>query len=160
METRGNTQVAGNENNGSPSFPLVGKWLGYGGVIPFVALALNNALGLDVLNIADPTVKLLGYGAVIISFIGAVHWGVALQADRSRQTRLFIYSVLPALAAWGWFFAAAKTALIGMALTIVVLFFVDRFLFPDLLPSGYLKMRLHLTIIVATCLLLASIGVA
>ena len=67
---------------------------------------------------------------------------------------------MPALAAWGWFFAAAKTALIGMALTIVVLFFVDRFLFPDLLPSGYLKMRLHLTIIVATCLLLASIGVA
>ncbi len=161
MNTQSDSQVTAQAGSDAPTFPLVGKCLGYGGVIPFIALALSLALGieLDVLGITDATGKLLGYGAVIISFIGAVHWGLALHAARSRQTRIYVYSVIPALAAWAWYFFAARTALFGMAVTIVAMYFVDRLLLADLVPAGYLKMRLHLTVIVALCLLLAAIGV-
>ena len=84
---------------------------------------------------------------------------MALNAER-QQTRLFVYSVVPALAAWGWLFIAARIALFGMVLTIVVMYFIDRFLLADLVPAGYLKMRMHLTFIVGVCLLLAGAGVA
>jgi len=161
-DSQSSSEVSGGAN--SSSFPVIAKWLGYGGVIPFVALALSLAAGLDLpgLGLTDvgATGKLLGYGAVIISFIGAVHWGLALHAERSRQTLLYVYSVVPALVAWGWFFVAARSALFGMALTIVVMYFADRFLLADLVPAEYLKMRLHLTVIVALCLLLGAIGVA
>jgi len=97
-------------------------------------------------------VKLLGYGAVIISFIGAVHWGIAMQSPGSRQNALFVYSVMPALFAWVWLFFDVKAALFGMGLTIVAMFFIDRWLLSALVSRGYLKMRLRLTFIVAACL--------
>ena len=160
MNIQANSHVSGSTNGNSSSFPVVARWLGYGGVIPFVALALSLTVGLDLtgLGLSDATGKLLAYGAVIISFIGAVHWGLALHAERSKQTLLYVYSVVPALAAWGWYFVAAKSALFGMALTIVVMYFLDRFLLADLVPAEYIKMRLHLTIVVALCLLLAAVG--
>ena len=161
MNIQANSHVSGSTNGNSSSFPVVARWLGYGGVIPFVALALSLTVGLDLtgLGLSDATGKLVAYGAVIISFIGAVHWGLALHAERSKQTLLYVYSVVPALAAWGWYFVAARSALFGMALTIVVMYFVDRFLLADVVPAEYLKMRLHLTIVVALCLLLAAVGI-
>jgi len=143
------------------TFPVVAQILGYAGTIPFIALALSIFLDIDVAasGLMDLPHKLLVYGAVIISFIGAVHWGVALQASVARQNILFIYSVVPALAAWLWIFLATKPALFGMAATVAVMFFLDRLILTGLVPNGYLKMRLHLTIIVALCLALAAIRV-
>ncbi|MEZ5476701.1 MAG: DUF3429 domain-containing protein [Thiolinea sp.] len=47
---------------------------------------------------------LAGYAAVILSFLGAVHWGVVLgQQDWLKETeirRMLNYSVVPALLAW------------------------------------------------------------
>ena len=156
-----NSQSDNSAYDAQSTFPVVAKWLGYGGLIPFVALALSVAAGVDpgLPGAAGATDSLLNYGAVIISFIGAVHWGLALQAGRD-QTLMYVYSVVPALVAWGWLFVAEKTALFGMALTIAVMFFVDRVLLAGRVPAGYLKLRLHLTVIVALSLVLASIGVA
>lgn len=152
-----NSQTSAN----TETFPVVALLLGYSGVIPFVALAVGIATGVDFngWGVADAHSKLVGYAAVIVSFIGAVHWGVALQAPAGRQNQLFIYSVLPALAAWVWMFFTAKSALIGMALTIVALYFVDRGLLQGLVHDRYVKMRMHLTIIVALSLLVAAVGI-
>jgi len=41
---------------------------------------------------------LVGYGAVILAFMGAVHWGLAMVAESdSGTTRWFVLSVMPAL---------------------------------------------------------------
>lgn len=74
--------------------------LGYAGLVPFylsalaVILAIDTAFALLALNL------LLGYGAVIASFLGAVYWGLALQGSRPAVP-LFVRSVLPGLAGWG-----------------------------------------------------------
>lgn len=140
------------------SFPAVAKWLGYSGVIPFVVLALGIVSGInfDAYGISNATGKLLIYAAVIVSFIGAVHWGVALGVAREHQNALFLYSVLPALFAWLWTFLAVKLALLGMALTIAAMYFIDRQLLTRHVPPAYLTMRLHLTLVVGISLLLAS----
>ncbi len=148
-------------NTQSQSFPAIALALGYSGVIPFVVLAVCIALGFDLnaLGITDANGKLISYGAVIISFIGAVHWGVAMHTSGSKQNLLFIYSVIPALVAWVWMFFNDRAALFGMGLTVAAMLFVDRQLLSDSVPRGYLKMRLHLTVVVAGCLLLAALRV-
>ena len=108
-------------------------------------------------GVPEPQAKLLGYGAVIISFIGAVHWGLALTSASSLRSKLFLYSVVPALVAWVWLFFSDRAGLIGMALTIIAMYFIDRKLLSTLVPPAYLRMRAHLTIIVSVSLLLAAI---
>ena len=150
-----------NSQSGSQAFPSVAKYLGYGGVIPFVVLAFSLVAGVDLsaYGLADATAKLLAYAAVIVSFIGAVHWGVALGISSEHQSRLFLYSVLPALFAWVWTFLPAGIALIGMSVTIFAMYFIDRQLLESHVPQGYLKMRLHLTVVVGLSLLLAALRV-
>ncbi len=141
-------------------FPIVAKLLGYFGVIPFVALALCLVAGVDLnaYGVENGVQLLLAYAAIIISFIGAVHWGIALNSAAESQARLYTYSVVPALLAWAWWFLSAKFALIGMAVTVVALYFIDRQWLKDIVPVAYLTMRLHLTIVVSLSLLLAAIA--
>jgi hypothetical protein len=58
-------------NNEMPRSALL---LGWGGVLPFVGLALAAAIGLPS-PIPQAETMLIGYGAVILSFMGGVHWG-------------------------------------------------------------------------------------
>lgn len=68
-------------------------WLGYGGLLPFIATAVGSAaashhdpLWLDIQH---------AYGAVILSFIGALHWGVAMMArdlDESERDARYLWS--------------------------------------------------------------------
>jgi len=127
-----------NSQPGTQAFPSVAKLLGYGGAIPFVALAFALVAGVDLsaYGLADASSKLLAYAAVIISFIGAVHWGVALGIGAQHQSRLFLYSVLPALFAWVWTFLPAGIALIGMSVTIFAMYFIDRQLLASLVITG------------------------
>jgi Protein of unknown function (DUF3429) len=76
--------------------------LGLSGLLPFVAQALFSWL--------SPPVELVGvlrsqvhYAAAILTFLGAVHWGVTLASpsivDTPAATRL-IWGVTPALFCW------------------------------------------------------------
>lgn len=42
----------------------------------------------------------VGYGACIVSFLGAVHWGAAMVAPVPSPASRFVASVLPSLAGW------------------------------------------------------------
>jgi hypothetical protein len=138
--------------------PFVARLLGYGGLIPFVFLAGAISLNTDLsaFAVVDKGRFLLAYAAVIISFIGAVHWGVALTSSLNSN-RHYLYSVVPALVAWLLQLLPLQGALAGMALTIVAAYLVDRAILFEYLGSGYRTLRLHLTIVVAACLLLAMV---
>ncbi len=68
--------------------------LGIAGLVPFYAL-------LGVVAIQDGaswvTPAFVGYAAVILSFLGGIAWGRALQSAAGREFRL---SVVPSLFAW------------------------------------------------------------
>ncbi|MFC0410459.1 DUF3429 domain-containing protein [Roseomonas elaeocarpi] len=78
--------------------PPAARLLGLAGLIPFFGLAL--------LSLAGETwarMPLLFYGASILSFLGAVHWGAALRGTEAEAgwdwPRLGI-GVMPSLVAW------------------------------------------------------------
>lgn len=89
------------QNNFEVKAPTAVTWLGYGGLIPFLALAAVCVLGVQ--PIAIFRAALIGYGAVILSFVGALHWAFAMTnpglSDEQRQN-LYVWSVVPALLAW------------------------------------------------------------
>ena len=57
--------------------PAPALWLGLGGLLPFVGLALRAKLGSPEVHTTS-LVALLQYGALIITFVGALHWGYAV----------------------------------------------------------------------------------
>jgi hypothetical protein len=81
--------------------PLTVTLLGYGGLVPFIALS-----SLEWLNPVHAEFwheALLAYAAVILSFVGALHWGFAMfagnWAPRARMAG-YVWSVVPSLVAW------------------------------------------------------------
>jgi hypothetical protein len=84
--------------------PFPAFWLGLSGLIPFAACAAGVFIGPEGWR-GFALVALIGYGAVILAFLGAVHWGLALAATaeaetRQARTRLTL-GVAPALIGWG-----------------------------------------------------------
>lgn len=81
--------------------PRIVACLAYAGLIPF--LALLAASWLDTQRSGVWQQLSLHYGAVILSFVGALHWGFAMSvqfvSDRKRNV-CFAWSVIPALLAW------------------------------------------------------------
>jgi glutaredoxin len=75
--------------------------LGYAGIIPFIFFSLLAFLSESHTWAIRAN---LAYGAVILTFIGAIHWGRLLQmfsSDLTRKDRVvLVVSVLPSLLAW------------------------------------------------------------
>lgn len=140
----------------SPHPPAV-RWLGYGGLIPFIGTALvcwlepnHRSLWLQML---------LGYGAVILSFVGALHWGFAMVHPDTvgrPMNGMYAWSVMPSLLGWAALLthpAAGATLLIAGFLT---QYRQDLRLTRVLtLPAWYVPLRLQLTVV--ACLCLASV---
>ena len=147
----------------SRSLPNAAWYMGYGGLLPFLGLTVALLLNVDSLPFASRVSVagwLLIYAATILSFIGAVHWGVALgmanTLSNDRKGWLMGYSVVPALLAWIMLLLPNAIALFAMAVCIALAYLADRlWLFP-LLQSDYAHLRLHLTVVVASSLLVAG----
>ena len=124
--------------------PELAVWLGYGGLIPF-AICAAAAHGSTPTLAAYGLIGAANYGAVILSFVGAIHWGLAMQDG--RHVYWFSWSVTPALVAW------AAVSLLDVRLSMLALvpaftlaWSVDRQAFQrGLLPAWYMRLRHILT---------------
>jgi hypothetical protein len=133
--------------------PAIVAWLGYGGLIPFVGLALAGGI----LRTGAVTQAMIAYGAVILSFVGALHWAFAMTVpdfgDDGRR-HLYIWSVVPALLAWVCLLLPPRPACLGLVAGFLLHYGWDRRLpFRARLPAWYLPLRLRLTAIACLCLL-------
>ncbi len=80
--------------------PTLALWLGYAGLLPFIGLMLGLWFAPERLD-AFLMRALLSYSAVILSFMGAIHWALAMHAEGDTARRHMTFSVLPALIGWG-----------------------------------------------------------
>jgi Protein of unknown function (DUF3429) len=136
--------------------PLAALVLGAGGLTPFIGLTL-----LSILVPASDTLlpALASYAAVILSFVGALHWGYAVHANSQGRLALIQYgwSVLPGLVGWFALQLPLSFALRAQALAFIVCYGVDhRLAAAEAIPPWFLRLRAALSAIAATALIVAS----
>jgi hypothetical protein len=133
--------------------------LGYAGLLPFVACALATAL-LDGEARSFAVQALVAYGAVILSFLGAVHWGLLLRAGEPHVQSQLAVGVVPALAGWVALLLPEREAL---ALLIVAFggfwLYEHRAVGSRLLPPDYLSLRRSLSLAVCALLTLGLLSI-
>lgn len=101
--------------NTVPKAPL---WLGLSGVLPFAFGLIIFALGGVAAVSAELALRAtVVYGAVILSFLGGVRWGIGLLLENpdKRDARLSL-SVVPSLLGWVAALIPAFPALVLLAL--------------------------------------------
>jgi hypothetical protein len=142
--------------------PTPAIWLGAAGLLPFLATALLSwLLPPETQGIA--LFALAAYGMVILSFLGAVHWGLALYAPaaeaRYAAPRLGL-GVVPALIAWAALLLPPVPGLSLLAAAILATAAVESLAARrGLVPLGYLRLRWVLSLGAACCLLAGAAAV-
>ena len=125
----------------------------YAGVAPFVLCLLGIALLPDYQAREIAQRIDISYGAVVLAFIGAVHWGLALAGRMSWRPVRVGGAIVPALIG-----AAASTlgGQRGLALLVVgfgVFWLYEHRVVGDELPPAYLSLRRNQSL--AVCAVLA-----
>lgn len=124
--------------------------LGLSGLIPFIVLA--SCLWL-VAPAWQPQFAhaLAAWGAVVLTFIGAVHWGAALyDGDAPHNIWRYVYGICPGFLGWAALMAPADRALFVLFAGLVAAFVVDRRVFAR--HEWYVTLRAVLTIVASGCL--------
>lgn len=135
----------------------VAKSLGYAGLIPFVVFSTGSWLKLPLITSSQDI--LIAYAAVILSFMGAVYWGVALTKPETPVGKYFLVSITPALIAWVTLLKQGQTSIIILMIGFIALLFFEWSTEKTLrLPDWYLPLRNTLTSIVMICLILAFLS--
>ncbi|KAL4921755.1 hypothetical protein BDW62DRAFT_116590 [Aspergillus aurantiobrunneus] len=159
--------------------PKDALYLGMAGVVPYLATSLEtvylayeinhaNATG-DGLIFSGQSAELalhmlesvqIGYGAVILSFLGAVHWGLewAGYGGRSGYRRYAAGVIAPAVA-WPTLLLPVEHALITQFLAFTFLYYNDaRASVKGLAPQWYSMYRFVLTFIVGASIVATLVG--
>ena len=138
--------------------PLPALVLGLGGLIPFLAGAVAVWLFEPMAARVAQDMQ-VAYATVILSFLGAVHWGAALggaalgRPEGARSWGWMGWSVTPALLAWFSVMMAPESALMALMACYLAAFAVDmQAVKKGLLPLWYLSLRRVLTTGAFLCL--------
>jgi hypothetical protein len=147
----------------SASVPAAAAWLGGLGLVPFVALSIASVLFTGELR-ARSLFGLLAYGAVILSFLGGIHWGLAIapaaaRGDHSIDARHLGVSVVPSLAGWLALLLRDHGGVAILAAAFTASLFVDIMSTRQgQSPAWYPRLRVPLTVIVVASLLAAQLA--
>jgi Protein of unknown function (DUF3429) len=139
----------------SSSAPLspTTRALGWAGLLPFAAGALAVAAAPEPWR-ETAARALVAYGAVIVSFLGGIHWGAPTDA---RHDGARVWGVVPSLLAWPLLLLpSSRLALLGLAAALLLCWLVDRARFAQLGLATLLPLRTLLTSVAIVCCVLAA----
>lgn len=137
--------------------------LSLAGALPFIFGALAQYIPLVPTAYAYLTLPaVLWYGAVILSFLGGIRWGLALRVvNTAQRTQLMALSVVPSLLGWFALFMPPE-----YAVTALIFGFAGQGAWDvwtaerSGAPPWFTTLRLTLTLIVVTCLVLIILAIS
>jgi hypothetical protein len=131
--------------------------LGYAGLIPFAVLAVAPGVNPAWQPVAGQALTV--YSVAVLSFIGAVAWGLVLMRPtwpEARRRALAVWGVAPSLLATVAALAPAPERFGLFLATLWLAWWAERRLYPlNELPQAWLTLRLRLSAGVSVCWLLA-----
>jgi len=113
-------------------------------LLPFVAGALLVWL---VRPEAHPYVVLglSAYAAAIVSFLGGIHWGLAMRLQPAATPTVLLWGVVPSLVAWLALLMAPDAALVVHGAMLLACYAVDRRVYPRAGAAAWLTLRFRLS---------------
>jgi hypothetical protein len=133
------------------------RWLGHLGLVPFVLGAGLVWLGLEPEPHAFVAQALSAYAALIVSFLGGIHWGLAFRIS-APPASLFIWGVVPSLVAWLAVLMPPSAGLVLHGVMLLACYAVDRRVYPVQGAAQWLVLRFRLSTVASLCCFLAAAG--
>ncbi|QDC43242.1 DUF3429 domain-containing protein [Methylophilus medardicus] len=123
------------------------------GAIPFVAAVLAQIAGMAHYHTAYLS---LTYGAIIISFLSGIHWGLYITHAKAKRINLLVSSNILALLAWlSLLLLVPVTQYLIQITCFISLLLIDRQLAADgAIEAWFYQLRLQISSLVIICLLL------
>jgi hypothetical protein len=130
--------------------------LGHAGLVPFVSGAVLVWL---VRPEAHPyvTLALSAYAAVIISFLGGIHWGLAMR-HAEPPLDLLTWGVVPSVVAWLAVMMPPESGLVVQGVMLLVCYAMDRRLYPAHGVAHWLTLRFRLSTLAALSCFIGAAG--
>lgn len=132
------------------SIPTPARIYGLAGLIPFFSGALlcwiTPATSTPSALPTGPII-LLTYGAVILSFLGGIRWGVAMQHGALINSWSVVsWAMVPSLLGWFALLIGAALGLLILIIGLALQFYVDyRSTQQGITPAWFLSLRIVLT---------------
>ena len=152
--------------------------LAYAGLLPLVSGAMLVWAVHDEVQ-AYGALALSAYAAVLLSFLGGIHWGFAMrqpllyaqpqpqpqpqsqpqvQPPPRQATALLVWGVVPSLVAWPAALMPPRGGLVILGVMLVVCYAVDRRLYPAQGAAAWLTLRFRLSAVAALSCFLGAAG--
>lgn len=129
------------------AIPFAALVLGWAGVLPFAAGAA--ALWFQEAPLNSAILPFLIYGALILSFLGGVRWGLAISLPGAARANALAKAIIPALLGWigACLYKTPALAILLLALTHLIAGLADLALSRSgQAPSWYGRLRVQLTL--------------
>ena len=138
--------------------PLLARRLGYAGLIPFAANALLIWNLRQEAQLSFVTLSLVAWGAVILSFMAAIPWGIAMLRPELGDTAWWVSSLFAGIG-WVALLMPAYAGLVVIGVLLVACYLFDRRFYPRAGLGHWLMLRFRLSMIAAFCCFLGAAGV-
>ena len=136
------------DNEKPTKMPSAAQGFGYAGLVPLIAgaIAVWTSEAAEVRPVAE---AMLFYSATVLSFLGGVRWGLAI--DNPRSGRMFsslTIGIFPPLIAWVMMLIDLHWGLLGTAVAYALMYASDLMATKEgTAPAWYPQLRLPLTIV-------------
>jgi len=129
------------------------------GIVPFIALMLLIWLVGDRNDEAHEFVSkgLAFWSALVISFLGGIHWGLAMRQTLPSPMP-YASGVVLLVPAWIGVVMPASAGLVVQGVCLVIGYLIDRRHYPTLGASAWLNLRFRLSAVAALCCFLGAAG--
>jgi hypothetical protein len=131
--------------------------LGHAGLIPFVVGALFAWLITHQEAHAFAVDGLAKYAALIISFLGGIHWGLGMRQTVPSPVP-FAWAVTASLLAWVSVLMPAYAGLVVQGVLLIACYVVDRKHYRAHGAAAWLTMRFRLTAVASLSCFIAAAG--
>ncbi len=151
--------------NSFKAIPAPARVFGFAGLIPFfVGAALCWATDATVTNTSLPlgSFVLTTYSAVILSFLGGIRWGVAMQhPSLINDWQVVAFAMVPSLVAWAALLTHAKVGLPMLLVGFSLQYVIDyRSTKNNITPPWFLTLRSLLTLGAILSVLVGWLGIS
>ncbi len=132
--------------------------IGYCGLIPFIGLSIWYAMTPDPQQARFVLSAFMAYAAIILSFVGAIHWGRSLHEPHMvRSNLLQIITIIPTLLGWVALLLPPQMGLMVLVVGFILIYLFDRIQYRELYWMQKLRFNLSMGVIFSLLICLLAV---